>query len=107
MPRPSVRECPRDSRTGDETALQNPLRGADAGRVIVPMLIAVGFILGLVVGRWWALAAPIGFGVWVAIVSEVEVPGWFLGLWYGAIGCVGIGTGIVVRRAIHRLRHTA
>jgi hypothetical protein len=67
------------------------------------MLIAAGFILGLLVGRWWALTAAIGFGVWVAIVSEVEVPGWFLGLWYSAIGCVGIGTGIAVRRAIHRL----
>jgi hypothetical protein len=53
------------------------------------------------------MTAAIGFGVWVAIVSEVEVPGWFLGLWYGAIGCEGIGTGIAVRRAIQRLRHTA
>lgn len=72
----------------------------------MPVLMAVGFILGLLVGRW-ALTAAVGFGVWVAIVSELEVPGWFLGLWYGAIGCVGIGTGIVVRRAIHWLRHTA
>jgi hypothetical protein len=88
-------------------ALQNPSRSADARRVIVSMLIAAGFILGLLVGRWWALTAAIGFGVWVAIVSEVEVPGWFLGLWYGAIGCVGIGTGIAVRRAIRRLRHIA
>jgi hypothetical protein len=46
----------------------------------VPVLIAAGFILGLLVGRWWTLAAAIGFGVWVAMVSEVEVPGWFLGL---------------------------
>jgi hypothetical protein len=75
--------------------------------VIVPVLIAVGLILGLLVGRWWALIAAIGFGVWVTVRSEVEVPGWFLGLWYGAIGCVAIGTGIGVRRAIHRLRHTA
>lgn len=89
-----------------EIELQKLARGADAGRVIVPVLIAVGFILGLLVGRWWALTAALGFGVWVAIVSEVEVPGWFLGLWYGAIGCVGIGTGIAVRRAIHRMRHT-
>ena len=73
----------------------------------MPVLIAVGFILGLLVGRWWALTAAVAFGVWVAIVSELEVPGWFLGLWYGAIGCVGIGTGIAVRRAIHRLRHMA
>src|SRR5215207_5673823 len=88
-------------------ALQNPSRSADARRVIVPMLIAAGFILGLLVGRWWALTAAIGFGVWVAIVSEVEVPAWFLGLWYGAVGCVGIASGIALRRAIHRLRYTA
>ena len=91
---------------GREIALQNPSRGADAGRVIVPVLIAVGFVLGLVGGRWWAVAAPIGFGLWVAIVAEVEVPGWFLGLWYGGVGCVGVGTGVAVRRAIHRLRRT-
>ena len=72
----------------------------------MPVLMAVGFILGLLVGRWWALTAAVGFGVWVAFVSELEVPGWFLGLWYGAIACAGIGTGIAVRRAIHRLRHT-
>ncbi len=71
------------------------------------MLIAVGFALGLLVGRWWALTAAIGFGAWVAIVAELEVPGWFLGLWYGAIGFAGIGAGIVARRAIDRLRHTA
>jgi hypothetical protein len=74
--------------------------------VIVPVLIAVGFALGLLVGRW-ALTAAVAFAVWVAIVSEVEVPGWFLGLWYGAIGCLGIGAGIAVRRAIQRLRRTA
>ena len=74
----------------------------------MPILIAAGFTLGLLVGRWWALTAAIGFGVWVAIVSEVvEVPGWLLGLWYGAIGCVGICTGIAVRRGIHRLRDAA
>ena len=73
----------------------------------MPVLTAAGFILGLVVGRWWALTTAIGVGVWVAIVSEVEVPGWILGLGSGAIGCVGIGAGIVVRRAIHSSRHPA
>ena len=90
----------------DEIAVQKHTRGADARTVIVPMLIAAGFTLGLLVGRWWALTAAVGFGVWVGIASELEVPGWFLGVWYGAIGCVGIGTGIAVRRAIHRLRHS-
>ena len=71
------------------------------------VLIGVGFILGLLVGRWWALVAPVGFGVWVTIVSEVEVPGWFLGLAYGVIGCVGVGLGVAARRTMRRLRQTA
>ena len=71
------------------------------------MLIAVGFILGLLVGRLWALTVAIGFGEWVATVSELEVPSWFFGLVYGAVGCVAIGTGIAVRRAIDRLRDPA
>jgi hypothetical protein len=75
--------------------------------VIVPVLLGAGFILGLLVGRWWALSAAIGFGVWVAAAAEVEVPGWFLGAWYGVIGCAGIGGGVAVRRATRRLRHSA
>ena len=67
------------------------------------MLIGGGFVLGLLVGRWRALAVLVGFGAWVAIASELEVPGWFLGLVYGAIGCVSMGVGVVGRRAINRL----
>jgi hypothetical protein len=74
--------------------------------MVVPMLIGAGFILGVLVGRWWALAPALGFAVWIAIASEVEVPGWFLGLGYGVIGCASIASGIVVRRAIHRLSRT-
>ena len=69
------------------------------------MLLVGGFVLGVLAGRWWAFAVPVGFGVWVAIVSELEVPGWFLGLLYCGIGCASIAVGIVVRRSIHRLRH--
>ena len=59
------------------------------------MLMCAGFVLGVLVGRWWALAPALGIAVWIAIASEVEV----LGLMYGVIGCASIATGIVVRRA--------
>jgi hypothetical protein len=75
--------------------------------VIAPMIIGAGFILGVLVGRWWALAPAAALGVWIGIVSEVEVSGWFLGFMYGVVGCLSIGTGVVVRRAIHRLSRTA
>jgi hypothetical protein len=72
------------------------------------MFVGAGFIFGVFVGRWWALAPAVGFGAWIAIVSKVdEVPGWFLGFWYGLIGCVSIGAGVVVRRAINGLGRAA
>ena len=70
------------------------------------MLIGAGFILSVLVGRWLALAPALVFATWIAIASEVVVPGWFLGLMYGVIGCASIATGIVVRRAVHRLSRT-
>ena len=68
------------------------------------MLIAGGFILGLLVGRW-ALVAAVGVGVWVAVYSEVDVPGWFLGIGYCAVASVGIGASLLVRRALGQHRH--
>ena len=67
------------------------------------MLIGAGFIVGVLVGRWWALAPALGFAVWIAIASGLEVPGWFLGLMCRRYRVRDIATGIVVHRAIHRL----
>jgi predicted membrane protein len=58
--------------------------------------------VGLIVGRWWALAAAVGVGVWIALVSEVEVSAWFLGVVYGALAAVGIAAGILLRRSVKR-----
>jgi hypothetical protein len=46
--------------------------------IIVAALVGGGLIVGLVVGRWWALIVALGIGVWIAVVSEVEVSAWFL-----------------------------
>ena len=70
-----------------------------------PHAHGAGFILGVLVGRW--STSPRRWGLRCgSITSEVEVPGWFLGLMYGVIGCRSIATGIAVRRAIHRLSRT-
>jgi hypothetical protein len=61
--------------------------------------------LGLVVGRWWALLAAVGFGIWAWSASDLEVPDWFVGLVYGGAAAVGIALGLVVRRlAVRRVK---
>ena len=59
-------------------------------------------MLGALTGRWWALLAPTAFAIYVGLVAEVEVPAWFLGLVYGAIGVVAVAAGVLVRRFANR-----
>jgi hypothetical protein len=69
--------------------------------VLYPFVVLGGLILGLVVGRWWTLAAAGGLGVWIAITTEVdEVSPWFLGSAYGALAAVGIAVGVVIRQRL-------
>jgi hypothetical protein len=72
--------------------------------MVTLVLVAGGFVAGLVVRRWWALVLPAGLGVWIALKSELEVPGWFLGLYYGALAGVGVGLGVLVGRRLARGR---
>jgi hypothetical protein len=46
------------------------------------------------------LAAALPIGVWLALVSEVEVPGWVLGIGYGAFAAIGIAAGVFLRRFV-------
>ena len=64
------------------------------------MLIVGGLVLGLVLGRWWALLASVGLGLWVGLTEEIEVSGSYLGLVYAAISGLGIMLGIVLRRLV-------
>lgn len=55
--------------------------------------------MGLLVGRWWIVLAPLAFGVWVAAASDVdEVPPWFLGLAYALAGGIAAVVGVFIRR---------
>jgi hypothetical protein len=67
----------------------------------VPYVIAVvgGLVLGLFVGRWWALFAAAGLGVRIAVETGVdEVPPWFLGVVYATLAACAIAVGVVVRK---------
>jgi hypothetical protein len=76
---------------------------AHNAHLVAPLLILVGLLTGFVVGRWWALAAPAAFSVYVAAVSGVdEVPPWFLGVLYGLVCAAAVGAGILTRRFVSR-----
>ena len=75
--------------------------------MVVPVLIVGSFVLGLTVGRWWSLAAAAAVGLWIGIESEVEVPGWYMGLASGAVTCLSITAGVIVRRVVDRRTHTS
>jgi hypothetical protein len=61
--------------------------------------LVLGFLLGLVVNRWWALAAAVGVGIWIWSSTGVdEVPHWFLACLYGGVAAIGIAGGVAVRR---------
>jgi uncharacterized membrane protein len=66
------------------------------------LIVIGGLVVGLIVGRWWALIAAVGFGVWAWTVSELEVPDWFIGLVYGLLAAIGIALGVIARRLAKR-----
>jgi hypothetical protein len=77
-------------------------RRADHSDVLYLALVGGGFVLGLVVGRWWLLVLPAGLGLWVGLTEEIEIPGWFLGAAYAALSAAGVGLGVLARRLARR-----
>lgn len=61
-------------------------------------IVVVGFAVGIVVGRWWAVAAAVALGAWIALSTDVEVSPVFLGSGYAVLAAIGIGGGVLVRR---------
>jgi len=62
------------------------------------VLVGASLVLGLIVGRWWALLAAAGLGVWIALTEEVEVDGLWLGFAYAGLAALGIIAGVLLRR---------
>ena len=75
--------------------------------MLVGVLVGAGFLLGLIVGRWWALGAAAAVGIFAAVFEEIEVEGWFLGLLYAVLAAVGISIGILTRRFAGRLSRSS
>jgi hypothetical protein len=66
--------------------------------MIALVLVGLGFLAGLAIGRWWALALSVPSAVWIGATTEVEVGGLFLGAGYGLLIAVGIALGVVARQ---------
>jgi hypothetical protein len=56
----------------------------------------------VVIGRWWALLASVAVGVWIGVVEDLEVPGWFIGGAYALLAGGGIAAGVLTRRFARR-----
>jgi hypothetical protein len=74
--------------------------------VLPTVLVAAGFLIGMVVGRWWALLVAAGAGVWVALIDETVLDGWFVGGLWASFAAVGICAGILARRLVTRARRS-
>jgi fructose-specific phosphotransferase system IIC component len=67
--------------------------------VAIVVLVAAGFVVGFAVGKWRALLAAAGFGIWVAAASELdEVSPAFMGVALGALAGAGVVAGVITRR---------
>jgi hypothetical protein len=70
--------------------------------VVVPVLLAAGFLVGLALGRWWALFGTIVVGIAVGLTSEVEVSPIVLAVGYGLVSAFAIAMGVALRRTVGR-----
>ena len=70
--------------------------------MLISIVLVLGFVIGVVVGTWWAMVFAVAFAIWIWATSEVEVPSWFLAIGYGSIAAAGIAVGVVTRRGINK-----
>jgi hypothetical protein len=71
------------------------------------MSIGIGLVVGLLVGRWWALLAAVGVFLWIGTSVEVEVSPWLLALVYAGLIAAGIAAGVLLRAAYRRSKRGA
>ena len=67
------------------------------------VLIGGGFLLGLIIGRWWALIAPTALGVWAGLTfTDLEVSAVWLGFGFAGLAALGVLLGLGARRLAGR-----
>ena len=58
-----------------------------------------GFVFGLALGRWWALAAALPLGAWILLTNQLEghIGAWVATVLSLLLACA-IGAGVGLRR---------
>ena len=69
-------------------------------------------LLGLVIGRWWALLVAVGFyllhgltvyvGIWPGSISTWSALRWWIFIFFPLVGLTGVG--VLIRVALCRVR---
>lgn len=73
------------------------------------------FLLGLVIGRWWALVVAVALywlhglavhlGIWSGSISTWSALQWWIFIFFPLVGLTGVG--VLMRVAIRRMRGLA
>jgi hypothetical protein len=62
------------------------------------LVLGAGGLLSGIAFRWWALGGAVVIGIWAGAESELEVPGWYIGLVYAGAFALGVVVGAGLRR---------
>jgi hypothetical protein len=68
-----------------------------SGIVFAAALVAGGLIVGLIVGRWWALIAAPAVWLVVALTGDFHGPAWAVGIGMALLAALGLAVGVVIR----------
>ena len=71
----------------------------------VLLIVVAGILLGLAVGRWWVLLAPVALGLVIGL-DETEpgsdTPTWFIALAAGVVMVAATALGVGARKLLAR-----
>jgi hypothetical protein len=72
--------------------------------VVSLLLLPLGFVLGVAVGRWWTLALAVAIGVAAGFLADVGgLAAWLVAVLCVASTALGVAAGVAMRQWIRRL----
>jgi hypothetical protein len=85
-------------RSDPAASLVSPAQAAHHSWIVVAAaLVAGGLILGLIVGRWWALTAAAAVWLVIALTGDFDGPAWAVGIGMALLAALGVAIGVLIR----------